>query len=125
MKIETSPPDWTVWDGPSSEWNKIVAQFPDVNVYQSAEWADHKSNSGWGVVRIVCFADSATVIAAAQCLYRSGPLSTGVVWVPGGPIGDLNKVTPKFIDLLKRHLGTNLIYIRIAVMRYLKDVRVP
>ena len=117
MKIEASTLDWTVWDGPSNEWNNTVAQFADVNVYQTAEWAEHKSNSGWGVVRLVCLADSATVITAAQCLYRSGPLSTAVVWVPGGPIGDLNKVTSKFIDLLKRHLESNLIYIRIAVMR--------
>jgi hypothetical protein len=37
-------------------------------------------------------------------------------------MGDLDKVTPNFVDLLKQHLNTNLIYIRIAVMRPFDDV---
>ena len=122
MNLETSPRDWTVWSGTSSEWNKTIAPFEDVNVYQTAEWAEHKSTSGWGVVRLVCLTEDARVITAAQCLYRSGPLSTVVVWVPGGPIGDLSTVTSKFVELLKQHLSTNLIYVRIAVMRPSTDV---
>ena len=117
MRLDGLPLDWTVWDGTSFEWNKTISQFDDVNVYQTSEWAEHKSTSGWSVVRLVCLAEEAQVITAAQCLYRSGPLSTVVVWVPGGPIGDLNKVSPKFVDLLKSHLNTKLIYVRIAVMR--------
>ena len=122
MKLEALPLDWTVWDGTTSEWNNAISHFDDVNVYQTSEWADHKSTSGWSVVRLVCLADGARVVSAAQCLYRSGPLSTVVVWVPGGPIGDLNKVTPKFVNLLKSHLDTKLIYVRIAVMRPFDDV---
>jgi len=122
MSLDALPLEWTVWDGTSSEWNKTIGHFDDVNVYQTSEWADHKSTSGWSVVRLVCKADGARVITAAQCLYRSGPFSTVVVWVPGGPIGDLNKVTPKFVSLLKQHLNTKLIYVRIAVMRSLDHV---
>ena len=122
MRLDGLPLDWTVWDGTSFEWNKTISQFDDVNVYQTSEWAEHKSTSGWSVVRLVCLAEEAQVITAAQCLYRSGPLSTVVVWVPGGPIGDLNKVSPKFVDLLKSHLNTKLIYVRIAVMRSLDHV---
>ena len=117
MRLEALPLDWTVWDGTASEWNNTIRHFDDMNVYQTSEWADHKSTSGWGVVRLVCLADGARVVAAAQCLYRSGPLSTVVVWVPGGPIGDLGTVTSKFVNLLKSHLNTKLIYVRIAVMR--------
>ena len=117
MSLEAMSLDWTVWDGTSSEWNKAIVQFDDVNVYQTAEWADHKSASGWSVVRLVCLDDGARVVTAAQCLFRRGPLKTVVIWVPGGPMGDLSKVTPKFVDLLKSHLDTKLIYVRIAVMR--------
>ena len=122
MRLGALPLDWTVWDGTSFEWNKTISQFDDVNVYQTSEWADHKSASGWSVVRLVCLAEGARVITAAQCLYRSGPLSTVVVWVPGGPIGDLGTVSSKFVGLLKAHLNTKLIYVRIAVMRPFDDV---
>ena len=117
MSLDALPLEWTVWDGTSSEWNKTIGHFDDVNVYQTSEWADHKSTSGWSVVRLVCLADGVRVVTAAQCLYRIGPISTVVVWVPGGPIGDLNTVTSIFVDLLKSHLNTKLIYVRIAVMR--------
>ena len=122
MRLEALPLDWTVWDGTASEWNNTIRHFDDMNVYQTSEWADHKSTSGWSVVRLVCLADGAQVITAAQCLYRSGPLSTVVVWVPGGPIGDLGTVSSKFVGLLKSHLNTKLIYVRIAVMRPFDDV---
>ena len=122
MKLEALPLDWTVWDGTASEWNKTISHFDDVNVYQTCEWADHKSTSGWSVVRLVCLVEGARVITAAQCLYRTGPLSTVVVWVPGGPIGDLGTVSSKFVGLLKAHLNTKLIYVRIAVMRPFDDV---
>ena len=122
MRLEALPLDWTVWDGTTSEWNNTIRHFDDVNVYQTSEWADHKSTSGWSVVRLVCLADGARVVTAAQCLYRSGPLSTVVVWVPGGPIGDLGTVSSKFVGLLKSHLNTKLIYVRIAVMRPFDDV---
>ena len=117
MRLEALPLDWTVWDGNSSEWNKTIVQFDDVNVYQTAEWADHKSASGWSVVRLVCSDDGVRMVAAAQCLFRRGPLKTVVVWVPGGPLGDLSKVTPRFVEILKRHLHANFIYIRLSVMR--------
>ena len=122
MRLEALPLDWTVWDGTASEWNNTIRHFDDMNVYQTSEWADHKSTSGWSVIRLVCLADRARVVTAAQCLYRSGPLSTVVVWVPGGPIGDLGTVSSKFVGLLKSHLNTKLIYVRIAVMRPFDDV---
>ena len=117
MRLEALSLDWTVWDGNSSEWNKTIVQFDDVNVYQTAEWADHKSTSGWSMVRLVCSDDGVSMVAAAQCLFRRGPLKTVVVWVPGGPLGDLSKVTPRFVEILKRHLHANFIYVRLSVMR--------
>jgi hypothetical protein len=117
MRLEALSLHWTVWDGNSSEWNKTIVQFDDVNVYQTAEWADHKSASGWSVVRLVCSDDGVRMVAAAQCLFRRGPLKTVVVWVPGGPLGDLSKVTPRFVEILKRHLHANFIYVRLSVMR--------
>jgi len=117
MRLGALTLDWTVWDGTSFEWNKTISQFNDVNVYQTSEWADHKSASGWSVVRLVCSDDGVREVAAAQCLYRRGPLKTVIIWVPGGPMGDLSKVTPRFVEILKRHLIVSFIYVRLSVMR--------
>ena len=117
MRLDALSFDWTVWDGTSFEWNKTISQFDDVNVYQTSEWADHKTASSWNVIRLVCSYDGVRIVTAAQCLFRRGPLQTVIIWVPGGPIGDLSKVTPSFVKILKRHLHANFIYVRLSVMR--------
>jgi len=117
MRLDALSLDWTVWDGTSFEWNKTISQFDDVNVYQTSEWADHKTASSWNVIRLVCSDDGVRIVTAAQCLFRRGPLQTVIIWVPGGPIGDLSKVTPSFVKILKQHLHANFIYVRLSVMR--------
>ncbi|MSX99056.1 MAG: hypothetical protein F2741_03960, partial [Actinobacteria bacterium] len=42
---------WSFWAGTNTEWNKKVASLEGRNIYQSAQWADHKSNAGWQTMR--------------------------------------------------------------------------
>ena len=44
---------WSVWTGTNAEWNEKVADIEGLNVYQSAQWADHKANAGWQTLRFV------------------------------------------------------------------------
>ena len=57
------------------------------------------------------------LVAAAQCLFRRGPLGSVVVWVAGGPIGDIESVSPDFVNIVKQQTSARFLYIRIAVMR--------
>jgi len=108
--------NWQVWDETDSRWDLIISQFSDGSIYQTTKWAKHKESSGWQVIRLIKF-DQNLPVAAAQCLFRRGPLGSVVVWVAGGPIGDFDSVSSDFVNIVKQQTSARFLYIRVAVMR--------
>ena len=108
--------NWQVWDEADDGWDLIVSQFSDGSIYQSSKWAKHKESSGWQAIRLIKFYQNHHV-AAAQCLFRRGPLGSVVVWVAGGPIGDIESVSSDFVNIVKQQTSARFLYVRIAVMR--------
>ncbi len=108
--------NWRVWDEADGGWDSIISQFSDGSIYQTTKWAQHKESSGWQVIRLISF-DQNRPAAAAQCLYRRGPLGSVVVWVAGGPIGKIDSVSSNFVNIVKQTVSARFLYIRIAVMR--------
>ena len=107
---------WEVWSGADKDWNQIASRLDNFNLYQSAEWSAHKRNSGWQHCRIFVSDFDSVIQCAAQCLYRKGPLNSVVVWIPGGPIGNLNFVDANLVDTLKNHFHSRLVYVRSSMM---------
>ena len=107
---------WKVWSGADQDWNQIASRLDNFNLYQSAEWSAHKRNSGWQHCRIFVSDFDSVIQCAAQCLYRKGPLNSVVVWIPGGPIGNLNFVDANLVDTLKNHFHSRLVYVRSSMM---------
>jgi lipid II:glycine glycyltransferase (peptidoglycan interpeptide bridge formation enzyme) len=111
MKNSVSEGVWSFWTGTNAEWNIKVASLGGRNVYQSAQWAVHKSNAGWQTFRFIYTSNELTT-TIAQCLVRSGPFRSFVVWIPGGPLGDLGTIGKSFVQAIKQHLGASVIYLR-------------
>lgn len=116
MISPTQLSNWQVWDETDSRWDLIISQFSDGSIYQTTKWAKHKESSGWQVIRLIKF-DQNFPVAAAQCLFRRGPLGSVVVWVAGGPIGDIDSVSSDFVNIVKQQTSARFLYIRVAVMR--------
>lgn len=116
MISPTQLSNWQVWDETDSRWDLIISQFSDGSIYQTTKWAKHKESSGWQVIRLIKF-DQNLPVAAAQCLFRRGPLGSVVVWVAGGPIGDIDSVSSDFVKIVKQQTSARFLYIRVAVMR--------
>ena len=116
MISPTQLSNWQVWDETDSRWDLIISQFSDGSIYQTTKWAKHKESSGWQVIRLIKF-DQNLPVAAAQCLFRRGPLGSVVVWVAGGPIGDIDSVSSDFVNIVKQQTSARFLYIRVAVMR--------
>ena len=116
MISPTQLSNWQVWDEADSRWDLIISQFSDGSIYQTTKWAKHKESSGWQVIRLVKL-DRNHPVAAAQCLFRRGPLGSVVIWVAGGPIGDIDSVSSDFVNIVKQQTSARFLYIRVAVMR--------
>jgi len=107
--------NWSKWDGPDDQWNEIVLKLKNYNVYQSAQWVRHKASSGWSMIRMVRRSNT-SVEVAAQCLFRRAPFKSVIIWIPGGPIGNLSAVDSQFVHNLKQALEAKIIYVRCSMM---------
>jgi peptidoglycan pentaglycine glycine transferase (the first glycine) len=74
----------------SETWNSFVAASPTGHLLQSWQWGQLKAAFGWQAVR-VGVEDGGRLVAGAQVLFRSLPLSfpyLSIAYVPKGPILD-------------------------------------
>lgn len=69
------------------EWNKIIADFEDLSLIQTWEFAEaKKKDSGWEVVRFV-FCEGGEIIGACQGMVKKVPfLDRGLIWLNRGPL---------------------------------------
>lgn len=108
--------NWQVWEGTADAWDGLLIQFPDYTIYQSHAWGKHRSHFGWRPVRLVA-REAADIIAMAQILVRSYPLGIGVVWVPGGPLGDADLWGLGLQRAIHHVAGVRFSYCRLNSMR--------
>ena len=106
--------NWKIFEGDDRDWDELLKQIGQTCVFQSANWARHKSSTGWIPVRVVKTA--ATSHIAIQCLTRRGPFGTAMAWAPGGFGGDLALLTNDFSSSLKQLLLAGFLYIRFGMM---------
>jgi len=106
--------NWKIFEGDDRDWDELLKQIGQTCVFQSANWARHKSSTGWIPVRVV--KTTATSHIAIQCLTRRGPFGTAMAWAPGGFGGDLALLTNDFSSSLKQLLLAGFLYIRFGMM---------
>jgi hypothetical protein len=82
--------EWSVFTGSSDEWNARLRTLAFPSVHQGFRWAEHRRRFGWIPLRLVAHRD-ARVVAMAQANVRIVLRGICVVWVPGGPVGDLTE----------------------------------
>ena len=78
------------FNGPSSEWNALIAQLPNPHLLQTWEWAQVKDKYGWKPLPFVWQDSSGKPVAAAMILKRT--ISMGgfaaklsILYIPKGP----------------------------------------
>ena len=106
--------NWKIFEGDDRDWDELLKQIGQTCVFQSANWARHKSSTGWTPVRVVKSTASSHI--AIQCLTRRGLFGTAMAWAPGGFGGDLALLTNDFSSSLKQLLLAGFLYIRFGMM---------
>ena len=105
---------WKIFEGDDREWDELLKQLAQTCVYQSSNWARHKSAAGWSPIRVVKGTKDSQI--AIQCLVRKGPFGTAMAWAPGGFSGDLSLTDNVFTSSLKELLKSRFLYIRFGMM---------
>ena len=107
--------NWTIWAKTPAEWDIALQKFPSHNLYQSAKWGEFKETSGWAIMRMVC-THAGEIQTMAQALVKQAPLSSMIVWIPGGPIGDIANCDTRFQKTITSETKAKFSYFRIGLM---------
>jgi hypothetical protein len=99
------------------EWNMNLLRFADYSLFQTYEWGEYKSRFGWTVYRCAAFDDEGVIVTMLQGLIRIYPFGTGIIWVPGGPGGDLSAIGRDLFGLIKRTAGLKRFFLRLFPTR--------
>ena len=110
---------WKIFNGDDSTWDELLVALGQMCVYQSSNWARHKTASGWNQIRIVKATNNAQI--AIQCLVRRGPFGTAMAWAPGAFSGDLTLLDTGFAASLKQLLSARFLYVRFGMMTDASD----
>ena len=81
---------WSLFSGDPSEWDKNIERFEGATLYQTYSWGNHKASTGWEVYRLI-YNENGKPACMIQALVRQMHLGIGIVWVPGGILGNLKK----------------------------------
>lgn len=107
---------WKVWAGTEESWDELLCSFHDYSVYQSYRWGVHKGRFGWRPIRLVGY-NGRDITSIVQVLVKCYPLSIGVVWIPGGPVGNVVDWDSGLQAMICSITGVRMLYCRFNSMK--------
>jgi len=116
---------WQVWTGTEDAWDEFLCSFHDYSIYQSYRWGVHKARFGWRPIRLVAY-NGTDITSIVQVLVKCYPLSIGVVWIPGGPVGNVVDWNSGLRAMICSIAGVRMLYCRFNSMKpfLLEDVSI-
>jgi lipid II:glycine glycyltransferase (peptidoglycan interpeptide bridge formation enzyme) len=104
-------------DQAREEWDTLQYGFTGATYLQSYKWGLYRSQFGWRVVRWIAIDSTGAVVCMLQALFRAYPGSLGLLWAPGGPIGDLSCCDAALQAAMADATGCRHLYCRLNLTR--------
>lgn len=102
---------WKIIDN-KEDWDDCLLLMDLKSYLQTWEWGQHRSNFGWKPIRFVAYSNGKPEVMT-QILLRSFPMRIGIVWIPGGPIGNVNKWSDSLLNTIQELTGLDHIVLKI------------
>ena len=103
-----------------ADWDRELLAFDDHSIYQTIEWGEHRAAAGWTPYRWAAV-DGERTVAMAQGLLRRYPGGIGVMWMPGGPAGDIAAWNKDLQQMVRRSTGLSALYCRFSSFKRRSD----
>jgi len=107
---------WRLHDGAVEEWDELLSLFENRSYSQLFQWGEYKKEFNWHVLRLIANNSQDDCIGLAQCLFKVYPFGISIMWIPGGPVGDLSIIGNNFFKILHEFSGAKYLYCRISPM---------
>ena len=102
--------------GALAQWDRQLLAFDDYSIHQTIAWGEHRRALGWTPYRWTALEDGKAV-AMAQGLLRRYPGGVGVVWLPGGPVGNVESWNDDLQQIIRRTTRLSFVYCRFNSFR--------
>ncbi|MFN0119997.1 MAG: lipid II:glycine glycyltransferase FemX [Blastocatellia bacterium] len=84
----------------------------DYSLFQTRGWGEYFRAQGWEIRRWAAFTDKGEIASLAQGSVKRFPLGFGIVWIEGGPVGDMALWNEDFRQTIVRTTGLPRLYCR-------------
>jgi lipid II:glycine glycyltransferase (peptidoglycan interpeptide bridge formation enzyme) len=101
-------------------WDRDLHAHDDYSIYQTLAWGEHRRASGWVPYRWAAF-DGERIVGMAQGLLRRYPGGIGVMWMPGGPAGEVAVWNEDFQQAVFHGTGLRALYCRFNSFKNRRD----
>jgi hypothetical protein len=98
-------------DKAAQTWDAMLSRFPDASPFQSFGWGQYYRDLGWQPLYLAAGASGEST-SLFLGLTRRYPLGVGLVWAPGGPVGDPCDWDDSLFDAVERYSKLNRVYLR-------------
>lgn len=95
-------------------WDELLSVFAHRSYAQLYSWGEYKKKLGWHVLRVVAENNNGDSIAFAQGLYKTYPIGLAIMWIPGGPVGDMSSINTELFDVLYKYSSCKFLYCRVS-----------
>lgn len=104
-------------EGALADWDANLIRFQDYSYSQMRSWGEYRGCFGWHPYRWAAITDTGEITAMMQGLLRKYPGGFGILWVPGGPVGDISVWNRELQRTIIETTGMKKLYCRIAPTR--------
>ncbi|MFN0119998.1 MAG: lipid II:glycine glycyltransferase FemX [Blastocatellia bacterium] len=84
----------------------------DYSLFQTRGWGEYFRDQGWEIRRWAAFTDKGEIAALAQGSVKRFPMGFGIVWIEGGPVGDMTLWNEDLRQTIIRTTGLPRLYCR-------------
>lgn len=106
--------EWKLLDEAAAKenWDSQLIRFDDCSPYQTYDWGQYQKSLGWQPYHFLAVNESGEISAMLLGFLRRYPFGTGLMWCPGGPIGEFESWDENLPQAIIKLTNLKHLYIR-------------
>ncbi len=93
-------------------WDKNLIRLPDCSPFQTYAWGEYNRALGWQPLYFAAFDENSEIAAMCLGLLRRYPLGIGLMWCPGGLVGNIQAWNENLQRTILESAGLKRLYLR-------------
>lgn len=106
--------EWSIFNKSNEHWDELLSSYEQSTIFQTSLWREYKLSLGQEAIAFI--KDDGSKKLMFQGILKRTPFGGGVLWVPGGFVGDFELLNKNPVCILKKELALNFLLIRVSFL---------